>query len=292
MDEDDNISNADISMDDDDEDDPQQQQHQEQQQQPNNAAATNTHQQQLQRLALLRDQDDDDESSDVHLPTYALQFQLANVAGRNEPNSAADVSGSGSAAVNDSPRRRHNAATTAASTAGAGSAPTVAGGTGTGTGTATSGATTGGASSSAFNDWDSDTATAGSSSGSVGGQEEPNDATSTGAASNNSGAKPSFFFGTSSFILRSRKEVAALINTECCRGGPTPDLDSIMETLFNSGTPIDNPDNIEWIRWLIAGGRTPKEFVKIGKFKNKSQDQIPWNSSNRQSGEGRGRESI
>lgn len=264
MDEDDNISNADISMDDDDEDEP----NQPQPQQPNNAAATSTRQQQPQRLTRLRDHEDDDESSDVDLPTYALQFQLANVAGRNEPNSAAGVSGSGSAAVNDSPRRRHNAAT-AATTAGAGAAPTattVAGGNGSGT--ATSGATTGGARSSPFNDWDSDTATPRSSSGSVGGQanasEEPNDATSTGA-SNNSGAKPSFFFGTSSFILRSRKEVAALINTECCRGGPTPDLDSIMETLFNSGTPIDNPDNIEWVRWLIAGGRTPKEFVKIGK---------------------------
>lgn len=262
MDEDDNISNADISMDDDDENEPNQQQ-----QHPNNAATTNTRQQQSQRLTRSRDHEDDDESSDVDLPTYALQFQLANVAGRNEPNSAAGVSGSGSAAVNDSPRGRHNAAT-AASTAGSGTA---------------TGATSGGSRSSPFNDWDSDTGTPRSSSGSVGGQanssDEPYDATSTGA-SNNSGAKPSFFFGTSSFILRSRKEVAALINTECCRGGPTPDLDSIMETLFNSGTPIDNPDNIEWVRWLIAGGRTPKEFVKIGKCKIKVK-RNPINCSNR-----------
>lgn len=80
------------------------------------------------------------------------------------------------------------------------------------------------------------------------------------------GAKPSFYFGSSSFSLRSRKEVAALVNAECCQGGQTPDLDSIMDTLFHPGTAIDNPDNIEWVRWLIAGGRTPQEFVKIGKF--------------------------
>ncbi|XP_039960513.1 E3 ubiquitin-protein ligase Ubr3 isoform X1 [Bactrocera tryoni] len=78
------------------------------------------------------------------------------------------------------------------------------------------------------------------------------------------GAKPSFFFGTStSFSLRSRKEVAALINAECCRSEKTPELDAIVDKLFNPGTPIDNADNIEWIRWLIAGGRTPQEFVRI-----------------------------
>ncbi|XP_053948183.1 E3 ubiquitin-protein ligase Ubr3 [Anastrepha ludens] len=90
-------------------------------------------------------------------------------------------------------------------------------------------------------------------------------ATATGSTAGSSGgAKPSFFFGTSSsFSLRSRKEVAALINAECCRGGATPELDAVMDKLFNPGTPIDNADNIEWIRWLIAGGRTPQEFVKI-----------------------------
>ncbi|XP_073830136.1 ubr3 ubiquitin ligase [Musca autumnalis] len=77
------------------------------------------------------------------------------------------------------------------------------------------------------------------------------------------GAVPSFFFDSSSFRSRTRKEVAALINAECCRGGPTPDLDYIMDRFFNPSTPIDNPDNISWIRWLIAGGRTIREFVKI-----------------------------
>ncbi|XP_067642366.1 E3 ubiquitin-protein ligase Ubr3 isoform X2 [Eurosta solidaginis] len=87
---------------------------------------------------------------------------------------------------------------------------------------------------------------------------------SSSSAGNTGGAKPSFFFGTSSsFSLRSRKEVAALINVECCRGTTTPELDAVMDKLFNPGTPIDNADNIEWIRWLIAGGRTPQEFVKI-----------------------------
>ncbi|KAH8396030.1 hypothetical protein KR222_001911 [Zaprionus bogoriensis] len=236
MDEDDNISNADISMDDDDEDESTSQQPEHATTTTATATATTTTaaaaaatRRAAQRRNRSRERAEDNASSDVELPTYALQFQLANVAGGSS---------------------------TAPAPAAAAAATT----------TTTTAATAGG--SSPFHDWDSQTAATRSSSGqaNAAGQEEANSdasATAAAAAAAAAGAKPSFFFGTSSFILRSRKEVAALINTECCRGGPTPDLDSIMDTLFNSGTPIDNPDNIEWIRWLIAGGRTPKEFVKI-----------------------------
>ncbi|XP_046801824.1 E3 ubiquitin-protein ligase Ubr3 [Lucilia cuprina] len=83
------------------------------------------------------------------------------------------------------------------------------------------------------------------------------------SSSGGGGAVPSYCFDTSSFCSRTRKEVAALIVAECCSGGPTPDLNYIMDRFFNPSTPIDNPDNISWIRWLIAGGRTISDFVKI-----------------------------
>ena len=86
------------------------------------------------------------------------------------------------------------------------------------------------------------------------------------SSSGGAGAVPSYCFDTSSFCSRTRKEVAALIVAQCCSGGPTPDLNYIMDRFFNPSTPIDNPDNISWIRWLIAGGRTISDFVKIGKF--------------------------
>lgn len=95
-----------------------------------------------------------------------------------------------------------------------------------------------------------------------------NDEAASGSSGSGSGsgggAIPSYCFDNP-FRLRTRKEVAALINAECCRGGPTPDLNYIMDRFFNPSTPIDNPDNISWIRFLIAGGRTIKEFVKISK---------------------------
>lgn len=209
MDEDNNLSNADISIED---------------------------VEQVRETMMLQDDEEDDETSDVDLSSVAYVL----------PANVSISPGTGTAA------------------AGAGSSPRTSGG---------ASAAGPGNSHSPFHDWDSSVdppppvpnrvgGGGGSGAASTGGSGGNNSGASTG----DSGAKPSFFFGTSSFSLRSRKEVAALINTECCRGSPTPDLDSIMDTLFNPGTPIDNPDNIEWIRWLIAGGRTPQEFVKIGKF--------------------------
>lgn len=85
------------------------------------------------------------------------------------------------------------------------------------------------------------------------------------SSSDHAGALPSYCFDISSVCARTRKDVAAIIVAECCSGGPTPDLNYIMERFFNPSIPIDNPDNISWIRWLIAGGRTISNFVKIGK---------------------------
>uniref|UniRef100_A0A6P4F644 E3 ubiquitin-protein ligase n=1 Tax=Drosophila rhopaloa TaxID=1041015 RepID=A0A6P4F644_DRORH len=206
MDEDDNLSNADISIDEEE--------------------AVERSREAMQQ----DDQDqDEDESSDVDLSSVYVLPAIVSIGGGAPP-----------------PVR------------------TSAGSSGGGVGGA--GATTAATdnSHSPFHDWDSRVAAAaplpppprGTTAAGSGGNP-------SSSSSGDAGAKPSFFFGASSFSLRSRKEVAALINTECCRGSPTPDLDSIMDTLFNPGTPIDNLDNIEWIRWLIAGGRTPQEFVKI-----------------------------
>lgn len=223
MDEDDNISNADISIDEEDDDEPEQQSHQHPQQQEQHPPPQ---QDNNRRRAGNEDRIGTDE-----LEAYPQQFQLANVASSSSSSTSSS--------------------TTSAESGGA----------------ARTGATDSGATgNSPFHDWDTQQSSARSSHSNAGsGLTASADEMNEGGAGN-AGAKPSFFFSTSSFILRSRKEVAALINTECCRGSPTPDLDSIMDTLFNPGTPIDNPDNIEWIRWLIAGGRTPKEFVKIGKY--------------------------
>ncbi|XP_052850174.1 E3 ubiquitin-protein ligase Ubr3 isoform X2 [Drosophila gunungcola] len=216
MDEDDNLSNADISIDEDEAREAMQQDDQDQNQ-------------------------DEDESSDVDLSTVYRRTYTIDAIGGGAPPRPVRASG--------------------------GSSGGGGGAAGAGVAAATTAATDN--SHSPFHDWDSSVAAGAPPPppprGAPAAGSGANPASSTSSSSTgDAGAKPSlFFFGASSFSLRSRKEVAALINTECCRGSPTPDLDSIMDTLFNPGTPIDNLDNIEWIRWLIAGGRTPQEFVKI-----------------------------
>lgn len=65
-------------------------------------------------------------------------------------------------------------------------------------------------------------------------------------------------------MLRGRKEASSYISAECSRGGPTPELDAVMDYLFDPEQPIDNSNSIEWVRWLISGGRTPDDFASIG----------------------------
>lgn len=70
----------------------------------------------------------------------------------------------------------------------------------------------------------------------------------------------------SSLMALSKKDASLIINSECCQNGPTPELDVLMDYLFHPEERLDNPVSIEWVRWLIAGGRTPEEFASIGKF--------------------------
>lgn len=69
----------------------------------------------------------------------------------------------------------------------------------------------------------------------------------------------------SNLMALSKKDASLIINSECCQNGPTPELDILMDYLFHPEERLDNPVSIEWVRWLIAGGRTPEEFASIGK---------------------------
>lgn len=65
-------------------------------------------------------------------------------------------------------------------------------------------------------------------------------------------------------IEKDKKEGASIINNECVNG-KTESLDCVLDIILNPEEKIDNSDNIEWCKWLIAGGRTPDEFSSIGK---------------------------
>lgn len=63
---------------------------------------------------------------------------------------------------------------------------------------------------------------------------------------------------------KGHREGAAFINDECVNG-ISDNLNYVLDVILNPEKNIDNLDNIEWCKWLIAGGRTPDEFASIGK---------------------------
>lgn len=43
-------------------------------------------------------------------------------------------------------------------------------------------------------------------------------------------------------------------------------LDDMLDVLLNPYDAISEANNLEWLRWLMAGGKTPDEFSSAGKF--------------------------
>lgn len=56
---------------------------------------------------------------------------------------------------------------------------------------------------------------------------------------------------------------SSFIKAECMNGSFVH-LDSIVEHILNPNKKIDDPETIEWCKWLIAGGRTFAEYATIG----------------------------
>lgn len=65
-------------------------------------------------------------------------------------------------------------------------------------------------------------------------------------------------------MKKGKRGVAAVINTECQKKPPYQHLESVLDVILSPKKKIDDSDNIDWCKWLIAGGRSPPEFATIG----------------------------
>lgn len=74
-------------------------------------------------------------------------------------------------------------------------------------------------------------------------------------------------------MQKGHRDGAAFINSECVNGN-TDNLNCVLDVILNPEANIDNLDNIEWCKWLIAGGRTPDEFASIGKVNDTSPSTV------------------
>ena len=67
-------------------------------------------------------------------------------------------------------------------------------------------------------------------------------------------------------LMRKGKRGAALyVQQECSRTTDPQHLKELLNTLLNPQKPIDELETVDWIKWLIAGGKTPVEFASNGK---------------------------
>ena len=44
-------------------------------------------------------------------------------------------------------------------------------------------------------------------------------------------------------------------------------LDLMLTLLLNPAMPMNSRDTVDWLKWLMAGGKTPDEFFSIGEYR-------------------------
>jgi hypothetical protein len=69
---------------------------------------------------------------------------------------------------------------------------------------------------------------------------------------------------TSSMTEDDKRSMASMIQRECSSFGTSWQLDALLDEVLAPDKPIDNFDDIDWCKWIIAGGRDPLEFASIG----------------------------
>lgn len=65
--------------------------------------------------------------------------------------------------------------------------------------------------------------------------------------------------------LTGKRGAAVYVQSECSRTTDPQHLKELLNTLLNPQKPIEELETVDWIKWLIAGGKTPVEFASVGK---------------------------
>lgn len=63
---------------------------------------------------------------------------------------------------------------------------------------------------------------------------------------------------------KGKRDAASSIFTELASQGRSPSLDVLIDDLLDLDKLIDDSEIIDWLRWLIAGGKSPTEYTSIG----------------------------
>lgn len=66
--------------------------------------------------------------------------------------------------------------------------------------------------------------------------------------------------------LQSKKATSETIHQELFANGQSETLNIMLDDLLSPDKPINETDNIEWCKWIIASGKSPNEFSTQGEF--------------------------
>ena len=69
-------------------------------------------------------------------------------------------------------------------------------------------------------------------------------------------------------LKRDKRSIAAYLKEEFTRTNNKKGLNDYIDGVCDSQKPIDDPDTIDWYKWIIAGGMTYDEFGKKGNTDN------------------------
>ena len=67
-------------------------------------------------------------------------------------------------------------------------------------------------------------------------------------------------------MRKGKRGAAVYVQAECHRTADPHHLKELLKTLLNPQKPIDELETVDWLKWLIAGGKTPVEFAVNGEF--------------------------
>lgn len=70
-----------------------------------------------------------------------------------------------------------------------------------------------------------------------------------------------------SIMQKGKRGSAQFINDEmkCSNGKTSENLSALLRTILDPDLQIDDTENIDWCKWIIAGGRTLSDFAATGK---------------------------
>lgn len=66
-------------------------------------------------------------------------------------------------------------------------------------------------------------------------------------------------------MKKGKRGAASYIHNECVNQVNSRHLSEILDILLNPAKAIDEWETIDWLKWLIAGGKTPDEYSTLGK---------------------------